>query len=107
MKTPGPDREVPMDAIINFWYTIVGVVKTMTISDIFDDMTFGCGFKTKTPVNTEEDIIESFNTAVTKALKLYTQNPASWKLLIKNAINYNAGWTFDKIEKFNRIYSAL
>lgn len=78
-----------------------------TISDIFDDMTFGCGFKTKTPVNTEEDIIESFNTAVTKALKLYTQNPASWKLLIKNAINYNAGWTFDKIEKFNRIYSAL
>ena len=25
-----------MDAIINFWYTIVGVVKTMTISDIFD-----------------------------------------------------------------------
>lgn len=78
-----------------------------TISDIFDDMTLGCGLKTKTSINTEEDISESFNAVVTKALNLYTNNPASWKLLIKNAMNYNAGWTFDKIEKFNRIYSAL
>ena len=70
-------------------------------------MTLGCGLKTKTSINTEEDISESFNAVVTKALNLYTNNPASWKLLIKNAMNYNAGWTFDKIEKFNRIYSAL
>jgi len=76
-----------------------------TISDIFDDITLGCGFKTKSSNMFNENAFEKFFQTVSKALKLYTQNPASWNLIIKNALNYNPDWTFDKVEKFNTIYN--
>ena len=78
-----------------------------TIADIFDDITYGCGFKTKIPLNTEDDSNEIFLSAVMKALNLYTNNPSSWNLLIKNAMNYNSGWTFEIIEKYNKIYELM
>ena len=78
-----------------------------TIADIFDDITYGCGFKTKTPPDTEEDTNIIFFETVNKALNLYSKNPASWNLLIKNAMNYDSGWRFDIIEKYNKIYEAL
>ena len=79
-----------------------------TISDIFDDMTNGCGFKTKPSDSTEEeDIFTNFYSTVIKALNLYTNNPASWNLLIKNAMNYNPDWTFEIIERYQRIYNKL
>ena len=78
-----------------------------TIADIFDDITYGCGFKTKTSLITNDDANEIYLHAVTKALNLYSKNPASWNLLIKNAMNYNSGWTFEIIEKYNRIYNNL
>lgn len=78
-----------------------------TIADIFDDITNGCGFKTSMPLITDEDANEIFFHAVTKALNLYSKNPASWNLLIKNAMNYNSGWTFDIIERYNKIYNNL
>lgn len=77
-----------------------------TISDIFDDMTNGCGFKTK-PSDKNDELFENFYKTVLKALNLYTNNPASWNLLIKNAMNYNPDWTFEIIERYQRIYNKL
>lgn len=78
-----------------------------TISDIFEDMTRGCGFKTKTGLLTEEDTNELFLTPVLKALNLYQNNPSSWNLLVKNCLNYEAGWSFKILEKYNKIYQEL
>lgn len=78
-----------------------------TIADIFDDITYGCGFKTKTSLFTNDDVNEIYLTTVIKALNLYTKNPASWNLLIKNAMIYDSGWTFRIIEKYNQIYERL
>lgn len=78
-----------------------------TIADIFDDITNGCGFKTKTSLFTNDDGNQIYLSTVLKALNLYTKNPASWNLLIKNAINYDSSWNFERIEKFNEIYENL
>ena len=38
---------------------------------------------------------------------LPANNPASWNLLIKNAMNYDAYWIFKTIEKYNEIYEMM
>ena len=78
-----------------------------TIADIFDDITFGCGFKTKTPLLIEDDANEIYRAVILKALNLFTKNPASWNLLIKNAMSYDSSWNFGIIEKYNEIYENL
>lgn len=78
-----------------------------TIADIFDDITNGCGFKTKTTLCTDNNANDIFLHTLMKALKLYTNNPASWNLLIKNAMSYDSGWSFRIIEKYNNIYENL
>jgi len=78
-----------------------------TISDIFEDMTTGCGFKTKTKLTNDEDSFASFMKVTEKAINLYTNNPASWNLLIENAMNIDCGWNFEVIEKFNEIYDKM
>jgi len=78
-----------------------------TISDIFTDISGGCGFKTKTSLLSEEDSNEIFISPVLKALNLYQNNPSSWNLLIRNCLNYNPKWDFKKLEKFNKIYEDL
>ena len=50
---------------------------------------------------TEEDANEIFTTPVMKALNIIQNNPSSWNLLIKNCINYDSGWTYEIIEKYN------
>lgn len=78
-----------------------------TISDIFDDISGGCGFKAKTSLLSEEDANEIFLTPVLKALNLYQNNPSSWNLLIKNCMSYDSKWDFEKLEKYNNIYDDL
>lgn len=78
-----------------------------TISDIFDDMINGCGFKTKTGLLTDEDNNKIFLSPVLKALSIYQQNPSSWNLLIKNCLLYDSKWHFSIIEKYNEIYKKL
>lgn len=78
-----------------------------TISDIFDDITYGCGFKTKTSLLVNEDATEIYLAALSKALNLYLKNPSSWNLLIKNAMQYDSRWSFEIIEKYNEIYESL
>ena len=78
-----------------------------TIPDIFEDMAFGCGLKTKTSLLTNEDTNELFLTPVLKALNLYQNNPSSWNLLIKNCLNHPSGWSFKILEKYDRIYKEL
>lgn len=77
------------------------------ISDIFDDMTYGCGFKTKSKLTNDEESFASFMKVTEKALNLYTNNPASWNLLIKNAMSIDGSWNFDVIERFNEIYDKM
>ena len=78
-----------------------------TIADIFEDISNGCGFKTKIPLMTEEDNNEIFMTPVLKALNLYQNNPSSWNLLIKNCMNYDSSWNFKILEKYGKIYDEL
>ena len=78
-----------------------------TISDIFDDISNGCGFKTKTTLLTEEDGNALFLATIMKALNLYQNNPNSWNLLIKNCLNYNSNWNFKILEKYHKIYQEL
>ena len=78
-----------------------------TISDIFDDINLGCGFKTKTSLLVEEDSNEIFLAPVMKALNIYQNNPSSWNLLIKNCLNSSSSWSFKILEKYNKIYKNL
>lgn len=78
-----------------------------TVIDIFDDITKGCGFKTKVGLLTEEDNNELFITPVMKALNLYQNNPSSWNLLIKNCLTNDSSWNFKILEKYNEIYQEL
>lgn len=84
----------------------VGILND-TVADIFEDMVFGCGFKTKKSLMNDENVEEDYLTILNKALNLYTNNPASWNLLIKNAMNYDAYWNFETIEKYNEIYEMM
>lgn len=77
-----------------------------TIIDIFDDMANGCGFKTQKTLYTSHDASDIYFHALIKALNLYTQNSSGWNILIKNALDYNSEWTFELIEKYNKIYDA-
>ena len=74
-----------------------------TIIDIFDNISYGCGFKTKTGLMMEDDNNEIFLTPVLKALNLYQNNPASWNLLIKNCMNHSSEWNFNILEKYSNI----
>ena len=78
-----------------------------TISDVFDDINLGCGFKTKASLLTEEDANELYLTPVMKALGIYQNNPASWNLLVKNCLKQNTSWSFKILEKYNKIYKNL
>lgn len=78
-----------------------------TIIDIFDNITMGCGFKTKTSLLTESDNPEIFLTPLLKALNIYQNNPASWNLLIKNCLNHDFNWDFKTLEKYNKIYQDI
>lgn len=84
----------------------VGILND-TVADIFDDMVLGCGFKTKKSLLNNESAEEEYLAILIKALNLFTNNPASWNLLIKNAMNYDARWSFEIIEKYNNIYEML
>ena len=70
-------------------------------------MTLGCGFKTKTTLYIDEDVNSIYMEAFMKALNMYEKNPSSWNLLIKNCMNYESGWKFETIEKYNEIYDSL
>lgn len=84
----------------------VGILND-TVKDIFDDITNGCGLKTKVNLITENDAYEAFLTPVMKALNIIQNNPASWNMLIKNSMNYQFDWSFEVLEKYNQIYDEL
>lgn len=77
------------------------------ISDIFDDISEGCGFKTKQSLLADEDSNALFLAPLLKALNLYQSNSNSWNLLIKNCLKYDSSWSFEILEKYNQIYEEL
>lgn len=78
-----------------------------TIADIFDDISNGCGFKTRNGLITEEDNNELYMTPLLKAFNLYQNNPNSWNLLVKNCLSHDSSWNFKILEKYNKIYQEL
>ena len=78
-----------------------------TVVDIFDDITLGCGFKTKNSLLTEDDNPDIFLSPLMKALNLYQNNPSSWRLLIKNCMKHDSRWNFKILERYNKIYQEL
>ncbi len=77
------------------------------IPDIFEDISNGCGFKTKSGFMINEDCTENFMNILTKAIGIYQNNPSGWKLLIKNCLLHQSGWSFKILERYNRIYEEL
>lgn len=78
-----------------------------TIDDIFDNISSGCGFKTKKSLLVNEDTNELYTNTLLKALNLYQNNPSGWNLLIKNCLTQNFDWNFETIEKYNKIYKKI
>ena len=78
-----------------------------SIIDIFDDISKGCGFKTKTNFIKEDVANDLFFNTVIKSLQMYYNNPNSWNLLIKNCLNQDSSWDFETLEKYNQIYKKL
>lgn len=78
-----------------------------TVTDIFDDMISGCGFKTKSSLLTKANANEIYLETLSKALNLFINTNSSWNLLIKNAMNYDYSWNFEIIEKYNEIYEFI
>ena len=74
------------------------------VSDIFDDMNNGCVFKADRHSGEEDD---DYETLLIKALEFYTNNTASWNLIIKNAISHENRWDFASIEEYNNLYEEL
>ena len=78
-----------------------------TVTDIFDDMISGCGFKTKSSLLTKANANEIYLETLSKALNLFINTNSSWNLLIQNAMNYDYSWNFEIIEKYNEIYEFI
>lgn len=74
------------------------------VTDIFDNMSIGCGFKNRDIL---DDEIKEYETGFIRALEFYTNNNASWNVLMNNAMNYNSGWDFESIEEYNSVYDDL
>ena len=107
---PAKENPVTVEHFISMRYGCIPIASRIgifndTISDIFEDMNTGCGFKTPKS-NTKNDFIDFYST-IEKALNLYLQNQGSWNLLIKNAMNYDSGWSFKVLERYNKIYNLL
>ena len=82
----------------------VGILNDI-ITNIFDDMTEGCGFKISESLNSEnaDDI---YLKTLSKGLNFYSQN-TSWNIIVKNCLTYNTKWNFQTIEKYNKIYEEI
>lgn len=82
------------------------------VTDIFDDMNTGCGFKTEniydyTDDNYIEKYREAYNNAVLKALNFMNNNKSSWNIIIENAMKYDSSWDFETLEKYNNLYEDI
>ena len=74
------------------------------VTDIFDDMTTGCGFKKAERL---DETIDKFEAVLIKALNFFVHNSSSWNILIKNAMQYDSSWDFKTLEQYNNIYEEL
>ena len=74
------------------------------VTDIFDDMTLGIGFK---KAGISEQTNDEFEQAILKAIEFYTKTSSSWNSIVKNAINNNYSWNFDLLQQYNDIYENL
>jgi hypothetical protein len=78
--------------------------KSDILKDIFDDMNEGCCFKL--PYDSTNEI-ENYEELIIKVLNFYFNNSSSWNIIVKNAMNYDSSWNFEKIQAFNSIYDEL
>lgn len=78
-----------------------------SISDIFEDISNGCGFKTKNSLLIKDNGNDLYIATLLKALSLYQQNHNSWNLLIKNCLTKDSSWNFKILERYNKIYQEL
>ena len=79
------------------------------ITDIFDDMNNGTGFRIglSQTIDNKYSLDRNFEVAFLKALDFYTKSTSSWNVIIKNAINFDYSWNFELIEQYNNIYESL
>ena len=76
-------------------------IYSSSITDIFDNMTTGCGFKSNELTDGE------YEKTLVKAVNFYQHNNRSWNILIKNGMSYDSDWNFDMVEKYNSLYEEL
>jgi hypothetical protein len=85
------------------------------VTDIFEDMNNGFGFKSSNIKKNNNDWTEDevslekelYTNTIIRALNFYTFNNSNWKILTKNAIKYDSSWDFETIEKYNNVYEDM
>lgn len=78
-----------------------------SVTDIFDNISVGNGYKTRTSLLTENDKSDVYYNILYKALEIYKNNPASWSIIAKNCVETDSAWSFKKLEKYDRIYQEI
>ena len=100
-----------MKHILGFAYGCIPVVSDSgilndTVTDIFDNIAEGNGFKTKQSLLYEDENTNIYINCLEKALSLYNNNPAGRNIIIKNGLLNNID-NFTKYEQYNKIYQDI
>lgn len=77
------------------------------VVDIYDDIVNGNGFKTRQSLLKEDENTNVYINCLEKALELYNRNSAGWNIITKNCITADTGWSFEKLERYNKIYQKI
>lgn len=78
-----------------------------TVIDIFDDISNGNGFKTKSSLLREDENTNIFVDCIEKAIELYNTNRASWNIIVKNGQEPKSEADFLTLEHYNNIYQNI
>ena len=78
-----------------------------TVTDIFESVTKGNGFKTSVSLMTEDSNSEIYYKTLSKAVDVYKNNHSSWHHIVKNSMNSNFNWDFKKLERYNKVYQEI
>ena len=78
-----------------------------TLIDILDNIKCGCGFKTHDSLLKETSNSMVYYDTLMKALNIFNNNPSSWNIIVKNCMNTDCNWNFEKLEKYNDIYKEI
>ncbi len=78
-----------------------------TVTDIFDNIVDGNGFKLKDCLLYEDENTNVYINYLEKALELFNNNRSCWHKIMGNALSYQTDWNFPKLEHYYKIYRNI